>query len=211
MESENEVEKIAGLIQAKAGNLYEAHRYCCSESVLNVINKSFGLGLSQEVSSSLADGFCGGMGGAGCVCGALSSSIMALGLTLSPHKKGGLRKKEFKNVCKEMHDQFQERFGSTCCRCLIEDKIDDRKGRLKFCGNLTAETAGILGKIILGAKPDLRRQVDVDYLSNLDSRFTGFMKKLFSQEKMEISARTLEGVLIKQSNVLISRESGFMI
>ena len=62
MESENEVEKIAGLIQAKAGNLYEAHRYCCSESVLNVINKSFGLGLSQEVSSSLADGFCGGMG-----------------------------------------------------------------------------------------------------------------------------------------------------
>jgi C_GCAxxG_C_C family probable redox protein len=178
MENDNEVERIAGLIQAKAENLYEAHRFCCSESILLVINKSFGLGLAEEVASSMADGFCGGMS-AGCVCGALSSSVMALGLILSPRKNGGMRKKEFQSLCKKMHDQFEERFGSTCCRCLVEDKQDNRRKRMKFCGNLTGEAAAILGRLLLEAKPALRNQVDFEYLGSLDSRFTGFVKKLF--------------------------------
>jgi len=174
-----DTETLVGLIRAKAENLYGAHRYCCSESILQVINTGFNGGLTEEATLSLADGFCGGMGGAGCVCGALSSSIMALGLFLSPHRRGGLGKKEFQAVCRQMHDQFQDNFGSTCCRNLIKEYADSRRQRRHFCGDLTGAAADLTGRLLLEARPDLRAQADLDYLRKLDSKFIGFIKKLF--------------------------------
>ena len=179
MSEERDTETLVALIRAKAKNLYEAHRNCCSESILQVINTGFNGGLSKEAALSLADGFCSGMGGAGCVCGALSSSIMALGLFLSPHRPDGLSKKEFQGVCGQMHDQFQDSFGSTCCRNLIKDYADSRRQRLHFCGSLTAETAGLAGRLLLAARPDLQEQADLDFLHKLDSKLIGLVKKLF--------------------------------
>jgi C_GCAxxG_C_C family probable redox protein len=173
------IETLVPLIQAKAKNLYEAHRHCCSESILQVINSGFNGGLPEEATLSLADGFCGGMGGAGCVCGALSSSIMALGLFLSPHRPDGLGKKAFQAVCRQMHDQFQEKFGSTCCRNLIKEYVDRRRQRRHFCGDLTARTAGLAARLLLDARPDLHAQADLDFLRKLDSKFIGLVKKLF--------------------------------
>lgn len=176
---EPETETLLDLMRAKAENLYEARRFCCSESILLVVNNSFNGDLNEEAALGLADGFCGGMGGAGCVCGALSSSIMALGLILSPHRRYGLSRNEFKDICKKMHDRFQEKFGSTCCRVLVQDVIDDRKGRRQFCGNLTGEAAVLVGELLFDAKPSLRDTVDVDYLRSLDTKLGGLMKKLF--------------------------------
>lgn len=179
MDEERDTETLVALIRAKAENLYDVHRLCCSEAILQLINTSFNGGLTEEAALSLADGFCGGMGGAGCVCGALSSSIMALGLFLSPHRRGGLGKKEFQAVCNRMHDQFQNRFGSACCRNLIKDYADSRRQRRHFCGNLTGEAAGLAGRLLLTAKPDLRAKADLGYLRSGDSKFFGFVKKLF--------------------------------
>lgn len=179
MGEEHDTETLVALVRAKAENMYEAHRLCCSESILLVVNTSFNGGLSGEAALSLADGFCGGMGGAGCVCGALSSSIMALGLFLSPHHRDGLDKKEFQAVCARMHDQFQDRFGSTCCRNLIKDYVGNRRQRRHFCGKLTGEAAGLAGRLLLAAKPELQGKADLDYLRRLDSKFIGFVKKLF--------------------------------
>jgi len=179
MSEDRDTETLVGLIRAKAANLYEAHRHCCSESILQVINAGFSGGLSAEAALSLADGFCGGMGGAGCICGALSSSIMALGLFLSPHRPDGLGKKEFQAVCRQMHDQFQDRFGSTCCRNLIKEFAHSRRQRRHFCGDLTGEAAGLAGRLLLDARPDLQTQADLDYLHRLDSKFIGMLKKIF--------------------------------
>jgi C_GCAxxG_C_C family probable redox protein len=176
---ELETETMVDLMRAKAENLYEARRFCCSESILLVVNNSFNGGLSEEAALGLADGFCGGMGGAGCVCGALSSSIMALSLILSPHRRDGLNKKDFKDISKKMHDRFQDRFGSTCCRVLVQDFADDRKGQRQFCGKLTGEAAVLVGKLLFEAKPALRETVDLEYLRNLDTKLAGLMKKLF--------------------------------
>jgi C_GCAxxG_C_C family probable redox protein len=179
MVEERDTETLVALIRTKAKNLYEAHRYCCSESILQVINTGFNGGLTAEATLCLADGFCSGMGGAGCVCGALSSSIMALGLFLSPHRPDGLGKKEFQAVCRRMHDQFKDNFGSTCCRNLIKEYADSRRQRRHFCGDLTGATAGLAGRFLLEARPDLRVQADLDYLRKLDSKFMGLVKKLF--------------------------------
>jgi C_GCAxxG_C_C family probable redox protein len=176
---EQETETIVDSMRAKAENLYEARRFCCSESILLVVNDSFNGGLSEEAALGLADGFCGGMGGAGCVCGALSSSIMALSLILSPHRRDGLSKKDFKDICKKMHDRFQDRFGSTCCRVLVKDFADGRKGQRQFCGQLTGEAAALVGELLFEAKPALRETVDLEYLRSLDTKLVGLMKKLF--------------------------------
>jgi C_GCAxxG_C_C family probable redox protein len=179
MEEVGDTETLVALIRAKAENLYEAHRFCCSESILEVINTGFNGGLSKETTLSLAGGFCNSMGGAGCVCGALTGSIMALGLFLSPHRPDGLGKKEFQTICRRMHDQFQDNFGSTCCRNLIKEYADSRRQRRHFCRDLTTTTAGLTGRLLLDARPDLRAQANLDFLRRLDSKFIGLAKKLF--------------------------------
>ncbi|MHC4104280.1 MAG: C-GCAxxG-C-C family protein, partial [Planctomycetota bacterium] len=129
--------EIIELIRLRAENLYENHKLCCSGSLLLVLNHGFNGGLSSEQAKQLGAGFCGGMGGAGCTCGALSGAIMGLGLLVGPHAKSGLSKKKFTELSKKMHDRFHEKFSSTCCRVLIEAYDKDKKARSQFCSNLT--------------------------------------------------------------------------
>ncbi len=170
--------EIIELVRQRAENLYENHKLCCSESLLLVLNHGFKGGLSSEQAKQLGAGFCGGMGEAGCTCGALSGAIMGLGLLLGPHAKGCMGKKPFRQLARTMHDRFHEKFGSTCCRVLIEPFDKDKKGRSKFCGNLTGTAAAITAKLLLEAKPELVKRVQGDYLARRDSKISGLIKKL---------------------------------
>ena len=169
---------IIDLIRQKAENLYEAHRLCCSESLLLVLNHGFNGGLTTEQAKQLGAGFCGGMGEAGCTCGALSGAIMALGLLLGPHAKNSMSKKNFRLVTRKMHDRFHERFSSTCCRVLIKPFDNNKKGRSKFCGRLTGTAAAIAAELLLETRPDLAQRVQADYLTGRDTKITGFFKNL---------------------------------
>ncbi len=51
----------------------------CAESVLMAVNEALGTPMPSEV-SRLASGFCEGLGGSRCICGALAGGTMALGL-----------------------------------------------------------------------------------------------------------------------------------
>ena len=166
------------LFRRRAENLYENHRLCCSESLLLVLNHGFKGGLSSEQAKQLGSGFCGGMGEAGCTCGALSGAIMGLGLLVGPHAKNGPSKKRFRELARKMHDRFHERFGATCCRVLIEPFDKDKKGRSKFCGGLTGTTAAIAAELLLEFSPNLAEQAQVDYLASRDSKISGFFKNL---------------------------------
>src|SRR5210317_2306610 len=103
-------EDIIKLVHQRAENLYENYKLCCSKSLLLVRNHGFNGGLSSEQAKQLGAGFCGGMGEAGCTCGALSGAIMGLGLLVGPHTKSGPSKKIFRNLSKKMHDSFHEKF-----------------------------------------------------------------------------------------------------
>jgi hypothetical protein len=52
--------------------------------LLLMLNNGFNGGLSSQQMKQLGAGFCGGMGEAGCACGALSGAIMGLGLLVAP-------------------------------------------------------------------------------------------------------------------------------
>jgi C_GCAxxG_C_C family probable redox protein len=115
---------------------------------------------------------------AGCTFGALSGAIMGLGLLVGPHAKGGLNKKEFRELSQKMHDTFNQRFSSTCCRILIEPFDKDKKGRSQYCKGLTETTAEITFVLLLESIPGMIEQVDTDFLASRDSMIDGCIKRL---------------------------------
>ncbi len=169
---------IIKLVGRRAENLYENHRLCCSESLLLVLNHGFNGGLTSGQARQLGAGFCGGIGEAGCTCGALSGAVMGLGLLVGPHSGNGLSRKKFRTLARKMHDRFHENFSSTCCRVLIEPFDKDRKGRSNFCAGLTAATAVISAELLLEYIPALAHRAQHDFLSGRDSKLSGLFKKL---------------------------------
>ncbi|MBU0483318.1 MAG: C-GCAxxG-C-C family protein [Proteobacteria bacterium] len=172
------IDEIAALVRQRTENFYEAHKLCCSESVALVLNQGLGGGLPPEVAVRLGSGFCGGMGDAGCTCGGLSGAVMILGLFLGPGQPGALSKKELRKTVKKMHDSFQDRAGSTCCRVLLEKVKHDRKNQRENCMGLTGLGAELATSILLEARPDLSGNLDLEFLRGHDSRLGCLVQKV---------------------------------
>jgi C_GCAxxG_C_C family probable redox protein len=74
------VEPLSAAEQAElaAASYYEAG-YWCGESVVKAVNEALGHPMPPEV-FRMASGFCEGLGGSRCICGALAGGVMASGL-----------------------------------------------------------------------------------------------------------------------------------
>lgn len=120
---------------------------CCSEAVLAVVNDEFNGGLSPDLVTALAKGFCGGIGDAGCVCGALSGAVMAQSLILGKGPRSG-SDDQVREASKELHDRFLARYGSVCCRELSRDRDpnSDSKG---VCLDYVEGAAGMCVRLLL--------------------------------------------------------------
>ena len=170
-----EIIKLAG---ERAANIYDARGYCCSESVIWTINGAFGGGLDPDLAVQLGSAFCHGMGGAGCSCGSLSGSEVAISLFLGWREEGGLKKKKFEKVAKEMHDRFKERFHVTCCRVLLKRR-KTKNGAT--CKELTLGGAEIAAELILLNRPELADTIDFDFLQARESKAGNLARKLFKK------------------------------
>ncbi len=62
-----------------AASGYYAAGYWCGESVVKAVNEVLGHPMPAEV-FRMASGFCEGLGGSRCICGALAGGVMATGL-----------------------------------------------------------------------------------------------------------------------------------
>lgn len=155
-------EEISRLCGLRAENIYSARGYCCAEAVLVALNGAFRGELSPEMAARLGSGFCHGMGGAGCVCGALAGAEIALSLFLGPRQAGGMEKKAFqKQVAWAMHDRFRDRFAATCCRVLLKRR-KEKEGA--SCLELTRGAAEIAAALLLDLRPELVRRIDREFL-----------------------------------------------
>lgn len=170
---------IVELVGGRATNIFSAQGYCCSETVIVVINQAFCGDLTPEMAARLGSGFCHGMGGAGCTCGSLAGAEVALGLFLGPRQKGGMKTKEFEMVAKEMHDRFRTRFGATCCRVLLKRR-KEKNGAT--CKELTVGGAEIAAELILAQRVDLAEKADLDFLAKRESKVGTLVKKLLGRE-----------------------------
>lgn len=166
LEGPSSLDEIAGLVVARVGNCYDKHDLCCSESIMYVLSQAFASGLSGRQAVQLGAGYCHGMGGAGCSCGALNGAVALLSYYLAPHGPEGLSKKKFRRCIREMHDQFRQRFRSTCCRILSKKGKGENEVRRVSCQELTEGGAEIATHLLLAASPQLMARVDLDFLHN---------------------------------------------
>jgi len=130
--------------RSRAGNIFKGGLNC-SESILQAFNEMLNHPLSSD-SLKMASGFGGGLGHAGCICGALTSSAMILGL-LTGRVDPGKDREPIYAIAREFHNRFENQFGGTCCRGLNPHEFDSPE-HLRHCLKLTGGTAKLLMEFI---------------------------------------------------------------
>ena len=171
-------DELADLVGKRVGNVYDVHKICCAEAVILVLNQGFGGDFSPEVATNLGSGFCHGMGGAECVCGALAGGELALSIFLGPRLEVGMKKKEFDKVARAMHDRFVERFQDSGCGNLLKLKKEKQGAS---CKELTQGAAEICVELLLEQRPELALKADMEYLRTVESKVKAMAKKLLGK------------------------------
>ena len=128
---------------------YFERGYSCSESVVraaydsNIIDNKIDLDTLNAISSP----FSGGMGGTGCLCGALSGAQMALGLAAG-RKSPDNDPHRIRNLSRELVEKFKEKRKATCCRVLSAPYKNNPEGRRQNCTELVREASETLETIL---------------------------------------------------------------
>ncbi|HHY26266.1 MAG TPA: hypothetical protein GX523_05860 [Desulfitobacterium dehalogenans] len=113
----------------------------CAESIVKAFNEMCNNPMSPEV-VKLATGFGGGLGHAGCMCGALAGSAMVLGILKGRTQTTESRDSAYQ-LSKEFHDRFESKFGAICCRAL-NPHVFDSPEHLRNCLKITGGTGKLL-------------------------------------------------------------------
>lgn len=138
------MEDLALEARSRAGDKFK-NGLNCSESILHAFNEILNNPLSPE-SLKVATGFGGGLGHAGCQCGALTGSIMVLGVLKGRNDPKQSREEAY-GLARNFHDVFTNKFGGTCCRTLNPHEFDSPE-HLRNCLKLTGGTAKLLMEFI---------------------------------------------------------------
>lgn len=131
--------QVVAAARQKAEDMYRSGQFLCSEAVFLVANEYLGHPVPDDM-VKLASGFPVGMGAAGCVCGALSGGVMALGLRYGRTMPAAATPGMF-SAARELHDRFCARRRVVCCRVLIRRFEFGSPEHLTQCITITGEVA----------------------------------------------------------------------
>lgn len=140
----NEQNQVQGSTKDLAGQYFK-EGYNCAESVVRAFRDYYKLDISDEA-LKMASGFGGGLGHAGCMCGALSGATMVLGMLQGRANKEQSREPIYGSA-QEFHEIFTGEFGAACCRVLNPHAFGSQEQR-RTCLKLTGTTAELLLKYL---------------------------------------------------------------
>jgi len=139
-----------------AHELMSAGRMNCSQAVLTAYCEQFGL--ERRLALKLAQGFGGGMGRMGGICGAVTGAYMVLGLA---QKMWDDNPRQSLDRTYELVREFIQRFkalhGSVICKELISYDLSTREGLAEarnkkifttVCPDFVSDSVKILGVMI---------------------------------------------------------------
>lgn len=139
-QQKQEKEQIEIIARNKAGEYFkEGHN--CSESIFLAYRDMLFPKLDKDL-VMLATGFGGGLGESGCTCGALTGSVMVLGLLQGRTFPDDDRYRAY-NLAHEFHNKFKGNFKTTCCRVLNGTDYQTPE-HLKRCLKITGTTSKML-------------------------------------------------------------------
>lgn len=130
----------------KAGGFFR-EGYNCAESIFLAMQEMLLPGLDRDLMRA-ATALGGGLGHAGCLCGALNAAIMILSLLKGRTDTDEEKRKDMYAISQAFHDRFLNEFGATCCRVLNTHEFDS-PDHLRNCIKITGNTAKILMEFIL--------------------------------------------------------------
>jgi C_GCAxxG_C_C family probable redox protein len=123
-----------------AEEYFRSGGYFCSEAIVATINELLGSPFHPDV-VRLASGFPIGIGKSGCVCGAVSGGIMALGMRYGRTAPGTAMPASFPAAA-ALHDYIVDQYGTTCCRVITSDFPEfNSPERKAHCIHITGEVA----------------------------------------------------------------------
>lgn len=122
--------------------------FACSESVIYAIKKGFDLEMSDDA-IAMSSGFPWGLGGGGCICGALAGGTMCIGYFFGRRVPGDKTFLKCQELTKELHDFFRETCGATCCRVLTKGKEKNSPERKAQCIRFVEATVEKVVEIIV--------------------------------------------------------------
>ena len=120
--------------------------FACSESVIYAIRKNFDL---SDDAIAMSSGFPWGLGGGGCICGALAGGTMCLGYFFGRKTPGDPKITKCFQLTNELHDYFKETCGATCCRVLTRGKEKNSPERKAQCTQFVSDTVTKVAEIII--------------------------------------------------------------
>jgi C_GCAxxG_C_C family probable redox protein len=106
--------------------------YNCAESVLFALYEDLEPKGKNEIVPKIAAGFGGGIGRCGSVCGALTGSIMAVGVKYASNETGVEKRAKAYAFAKTLLKKFEEQHGTTFCRDLIKYDLSNPEEAAKF-------------------------------------------------------------------------------
>jgi C_GCAxxG_C_C family probable redox protein len=128
--------------------------YNCAQSVLLTLYEHLEPDGNSELVPKIAAGFGGGIGRCGSVCGALTGSIMAVGIKHAPNEPGADKRANAYANARALYRQFEKQHGTVFCRDLIKHDLSNpeeaakaRQEKVfeKVCANLIrASVKGLL-------------------------------------------------------------------
>jgi C_GCAxxG_C_C family probable redox protein len=166
------------VVESRARNLFTTRQLYCAEAVFLVLNKGFGGGLPEETTIRLASAMTDGLGGAGCLCGALGGGVLGLGLFLGRESAGGKDRYRARQASRVLHDLFRENIGSTCCRVLNKRIKKGCHSHFEHCREVTGIGARLAARVILERRPELAKNADLEYLEQVDSKIGANLKRV---------------------------------
>lgn len=139
---------LATAMRNKAGNHYRSG-YNCAESIFLSFRELVAPDLDESM-VRMFTGYGGGLGHAGCMCGALNGSVAILNL-LKGRVSNTESRDECYNLAREFHDIFEEYFGVTCCRSLNPHPFETKEHH-RNCLKITGNTGKLLAEYLIRKK-----------------------------------------------------------
>jgi C_GCAxxG_C_C family probable redox protein len=141
--------------KSKARKFFQDKRANCAESVFKAIHEMVSSALPIQV-SALFTPLGGGVGIRGENCGAMLAGVMALGLvhgrfdpahgSLEEHRK---HLWDTYSLYNQLPQRFFQKYGSLQCWDLTKPYVYGTRKCRGFCGDLIAETAGMVMELLL--------------------------------------------------------------
>jgi len=140
-------------VKEEAEALFREGRLYCSEAVVKTIRDNLAPDMPESLIAA-ASGFPGGVGGSGCICGAVSGGVIVLGYLFGRTGPSTAADPKIQNAMKlagELQESFRKAHKGVLC-CHIHTKgLDMAKGEnvpqcTAFTGEAACKTAEIVAR-----------------------------------------------------------------